>query len=134
MGRRETTRCHPNPTEIHTGKVFASSLSFQIRDYRVLSKEGAATTREAGSHLITALCKAAQTEKALAVYEDMVLANTRITTASQPPPPPLSPPPPPETEVNLILLPPLVYAVALSPAIPRIVSVSHKGNCFMRRR
>jgi pentatricopeptide repeat protein len=59
-----------------------------MQNCRVLSREGAASTREAGSCLITALCKSAQTEKALAVYEDMVVATTRIATASQPPPPP----------------------------------------------
>ena len=63
-------------------------------EYRVLSEEGAAATREAGSHLITALCRSAQTEKALAVYEDMVLANTPVATATQLPPLPNVPPAP----------------------------------------
>ena len=41
---------------------------------RELSQEGAGTTRDAGSHLIMALCRAGEPQLALRVYEDMVLA------------------------------------------------------------
>lgn len=77
--------------------------------HRVLSEEGAAATREAGSHLITALCRSAQTEKALAVYEDMVLANTPVATAPQLPPLPHSP-------LNPTQPPPVAEAIPLFPS------------------
>ena len=41
---------------------------------RELSQEGPGTTRDAGSHLIMALCRAGEPQLALRVYEDMVLA------------------------------------------------------------
>ena len=83
--------------------ILATEGSGDLRrscSHRVLSEEGAAATREAGSHLITALCRSAQTEKALAVYEDMVLANRPVATASQlqpQPQAPLTPTRPPQT-------------------------------------
>lgn len=51
---------------------------------RELSKEGAMTTCEAGSHLIMALCRAEQKERALDVFNDMIRSSKKSAALSRP--------------------------------------------------
>lgn len=50
---------------------------------RELRNDGVSTTRESGSHLITALCEAGRTEEALKVYRDMVVAKQGGSAVTQ---------------------------------------------------